>query len=76
MPIRDCRTFAGLGRLKTKDGAEHVYDVGKDATIASGGKIAGVGKLAVERIPEGAEATIHFSEEAGQKVVHFFSHER
>jgi hypothetical protein len=60
--------------VQTKDGAEHVYEVGKEATIATGNKIADIGKLTGAKISEGTKATIHFSDMQGQKVLHFFKH--
>lgn len=60
--------------VKTKDGAEEVYEVSKDATHASARKIASVGKAAGAEIKSGTKATIHFTEEAGKKVAHFFHH--
>jgi arginine repressor len=60
--------------VKTKDGAEHVYEVGKEATIATGNKVAEVGKATGSKIAEGTKATIHFSEQQGQKIIHFLKH--
>ena len=60
---------------KAKDGTEHVYEVGKEATIATGNKIADVGKVTGEKLKEGTQATIHFSEESGRKVMHFLKHQ-
>jgi uncharacterized protein with PhoU and TrkA domain len=60
--------------VQTEDGAEHVYEVGKEATIATGDKIVDIGKLSGAKIAEGTKATIHFSEQQGQKMLHFFKH--
>lgn len=59
--------------VKTKDGAEHAYEVGKDATVTAGKKIVAVGSVAGSKISEGASATLHFTEETGNKIVHFAS---
>jgi hypothetical protein len=60
--------------VKTKDGAEQVYEVGKDATVATGNKIVEIGKVAGAKIAEGTTATIHYTEEAGKKTIHFVEH--
>lgn len=60
--------------VKTKDGAEHVYEVSKDATIATGKKVSEVGKATGSKIAEGTKATIHFTEQQGQKLMHFMKH--
>jgi len=60
--------------VKTKDGAEHVYEVSKDVTVTAGKKIAKAGESTGSAISEGAKATLHFTEEQGGKVVHFVSH--
>jgi len=59
---------------RAKDGAEHVYELGHQTTIAAGNKITDIGKLTGEKLKEGAQATVHFSEESGQKVLHFLKH--
>jgi Cu/Ag efflux protein CusF len=56
--------------VKTKDGAEHVYEVTKDATITVAKKIAKAGEAAGTAIKEGSEATFHFVEQGGKKVAH------
>jgi Cu/Ag efflux protein CusF len=56
--------------VKTKDGAEHVYDVTKDATVTVAKKIAKAGEATGNAIKEGSEATFHFVEQGGKKVTH------
>lgn len=60
--------------VKTKDGAEHVYEVSKDATVAAAKKTGDFGHMIGGKISEGAKATFHFTEESGKKVVHFVQH--
>ncbi|MBL0160399.1 MAG: hypothetical protein IPP47_25460 [Bryobacterales bacterium] len=60
--------------VKTKDGAEKVYEVSKDATIATGHKLTDVGKATGEKIVVGTKATIHFTEKAGKSIAHFVHH--
>jgi len=60
--------------VKTKDGAEEVYEVGKRATVATGNKITEVGKWTGDKVVAGTKATISYTEEAGKKVVHFVEH--
>ena len=58
--------------VKTKDGAEQVYEVSKKTTLAAGDKIVEVGETAGQKIETGAKATIHWTEDAGRKVAHLF----
>lgn len=60
--------------VKTRDGVEHTYEVGKDVTVTAGKQIAKAGTATGSAISEGAKATLHFTEEQGSKVVHFVSH--
>jgi len=60
--------------VKTSNGAKQVYEVSKDATVTTGKEIASAGSATGAKISEGAKATIHFTEDAGNKVVHFVSH--
>src|SRR5215469_1749483 len=55
--------------VKTEDGAETTYDWGKDATIDTGhGVVKGTQYVA----KEGDKVIVHYTEDAGKKVVHFF----
>jgi hypothetical protein len=55
--------------VKTEDGAETTYDWGKDATIDTE---HGVVKSSQYVAKEGDKVVLHYSEDAGRKVVHFF----
>jgi hypothetical protein len=55
--------------IKTEDGAETTYDWGKDATIDTE---HGVVKSTRYVAKEGDKVVVHYSEDAGKKVVHFF----
>ena len=57
--------------VKTTNGAEEVYDVGKRATVTTGNKITEAGKWTGDKVVAGTKATISYTEEAGKKVVHF-----
>lgn len=58
--------------VKTKDGAEQVYEVSKKTTLAAGDKIVEVGEAAGQKMEQGAKATIHWTEDAGRKIAHLF----
>ena len=53
--------------VKTEDGSEATYHVAKDATIDAG---HGVMKGA-DYAKEGEKVSVHYTEDAGKKVVHF-----
>ena len=55
--------------VKTEDGAETTYDWGKDATIDTE---HGVVKGSQYVAKEGDKVVVHYTEDAGKKVVHFF----
>jgi hypothetical protein len=55
--------------VKTADGAETTYDWGKDATIDTE---HGVVKSSQYVAKEGDKVVVHYTEDAGKKVVHFF----
>lgn len=55
--------------VKTEDGAETTYDWGKDATIDTE---HGVVKSSQFVAKEGDKVVVHYTEDAGKKVVHFF----
>jgi hypothetical protein len=55
--------------IKTEDGAETTYDWGKDATIDTG---HGVVKGSQYVAKEGDKVVVHYTEDAGKKVVRFF----
>jgi arginine repressor len=55
--------------IKTEDGAETTYDWGKDATVDTE---HGVVKGSQYVAKEGDKVVVHYSEDAGKKVVHFF----
>lgn len=55
--------------IKAEDGTESTYHVAKDATIDTGHGIAKGSELVAKK---GEKATVHYTDEAGKKVVHFF----
>lgn len=55
--------------VKTEDGAETTYDWGKDATIDTE---HGVVRSSQYVAKEGDKVVVHYTEDAGKKVVHFF----
>ena len=56
--------------MKTEDGAEHTYHVAKDASVdTEHGIVKGS-----EYVKKGEKVTVHYTEEAGNKVVHFIKH--
>jgi hypothetical protein len=58
--------------VKTADGAEWTLDTGKHAVVESGRGIAKLGDETGEGLAKGAEVTVHYTEEGGKKVAHFF----
>ncbi len=60
--------------IKTKNGTEEAYDVSKKAVVTSGKKIGEISKVVANKTVEGTKATVHFTEEAGRKIVHFIEH--
>jgi hypothetical protein len=56
-------------KIKTADGAETTYDWGKDATVDTE---HGVVKSTQYVAKEGDKVVVHYTEDAGKKVVHFF----
>jgi hypothetical protein len=71
-------TVVGLDRagrtvvVKTADGAEWTFDAGKHAVVDTGRGIAKLGDETGEGLAKGAEVTVHYTEEGGKKVAHFF----
>jgi len=57
--------------VKTEDGAEETYRVGKDAAVDSE---HGVVKGTEYTAKKGEKVTVHYTEEAGHKVAHFIKH--
>jgi phage baseplate assembly protein gpV len=57
--------------VKAEDGSEQTYHVAKDATIDTA---HGVIKRSEYAAKKGENASVHYSEEAGHKVVHFIKH--
>jgi hypothetical protein len=55
--------------IKAKDGTEHTYHVAKDATIDTEHGITKGSELAVKK---GENVTVHYTDEAGKKIAHFF----
>jgi hypothetical protein len=55
--------------IKGEDGAETTYDWGKDATVDTE---HGVVKGSQYVAKEGDKVVVHYTEDAGKKVVHFF----
>lgn len=57
--------------VKTADGAEDTYHVAKDATVETG---HGIMRGTEYTAKEGEKVTVHYTEEAGQKIAHFIHH--
>jgi hypothetical protein len=55
--------------IKAEDGTESTYHVAKDATIDTEHGITKGSELIAKK---GEKATVHYTDEAGKKVVHFF----
>jgi NADH dehydrogenase FAD-containing subunit len=58
--------------IKTDDGAEATYSFGKDAAGDSKNGIVKGWDYTASRAKEGDKVVVHYSEDAGKKVVHFF----
>jgi arginine repressor len=58
--------------VKTADGAEWTFDAGKHAVVETGRGIAKLGDETGEGLVKGAKVTVHYTEEGGKKVAHFF----
>ena len=58
--------------VKAANGAEWTFDAGKHAVVESGRGIAKLGDETGEGLAKGAEVTVHYTEEGGKKVAHFF----
>ena len=57
--------------LKTEDGAEETYRVAKDASVDTQHGIVKGSEYAAKK---GEKVTVHYTEEAGNKVAHFIKH--
>lgn len=57
--------------IKTEDGAEATYRLGKDAAVDTERGVVDGTKYTAK---EGEHVVVHYSEEAGHKVVHFLKH--
>lgn len=60
--------------LKTASGAEETYDLGKHAVIDGGKGVGDAAGAAGHAIKAGTEVTVHYSDEAGKKLVHLLKH--
>ena len=57
--------------VKTADGTEHAFDLGKRATIDSKNGVVAAGKFVGK---EGDHVVVYHTEEGGKKVVHLVKH--
>jgi hypothetical protein len=57
--------------IKSEDGTEETYHVAKDATIDTEHGVVRSSELAAKN---GEKVTVHYSEDAGKKLVHLFRH--
>lgn len=57
--------------VKAADGTEETYHVAKDATVDTG---HGLAKGTEYTAKEGEKVTVHYTEDAGKKIVHFVKH--
>jgi Cu/Ag efflux protein CusF len=57
--------------IKAEDGTESTYHVAKDATVDTEHGVTKNSELVAKK---GEQATVHYTDEAGKKIVHFFKH--
>ena len=57
--------------VRTEDGAEHTYHVAKNASIDTAQGVVNSSKYHAKK---GEKVIVHYSNEAGDKVVHFIKH--
>jgi|GEM_PF-2482424 len=57
--------------VKTSDGTEETFDVAGHAVIDSGKK---VGTVTAKSAKAGEQVTVHYTDDAGKKVAHAFTH--
>lgn len=60
--------------VKTAAGAEETYDLSKDVVVDSGKGVEHGAAKTGSAIKKGDEVTVHYSEDAGKKIVHLLKH--
>ncbi len=60
-----------MGTIKSEDGTEATCHVAKDATIDTERGVVKGSELAAKN---GEKVTVHYSEDAGEKLVHLLRH--
>jgi ABC-type Fe3+-hydroxamate transport system substrate-binding protein len=58
--------------IKTADGTVETYHVSEHCTVDAGKGIGKAGSATGESVAKGSEVTVHYTEEGGKKVAHFF----
>jgi VCBS repeat-containing protein len=58
--------------IKTADGTVETYHVSEHCTVDAGKGIAKAGDKTGDSVAMGSEVTVHYTEEGGKKVAHFF----
>ena len=58
--------------IKTAKGTVETYHVSEDCTVDAGKGIGKAGSATGESVATGSEVTVHYTEEGGKKVAHFF----
>lgn len=63
---------AGTMTVKMKDGTVQTFHMAKDATIDTGHGVEKFSDASADDIKKGASVTVHYTQSAGQKVIHTF----
>ena len=58
--------------VKTADGAETTFHASEHCTVETGKGIGKFGSESGKSIATGSQVTVHYTEEGGKKVAHFF----
>ena len=66
--------YARKVTVKTADGAQQVFHVTQEALIGTGRGVAKFGQRTGHGLAEGSTVVVEHTEQAGQKVAHFFQH--
>jgi hypothetical protein len=58
--------------VKTKDGTVETFQLSAKCTVETGKGAAKAGTESGKGVATGSEVTVHYTEESGKKVAHFF----
>jgi hypothetical protein len=67
--VTDVDKAARTVTIKAEDGTESTYHIAKDATVDTEHGVTKDSELIAKK---GEKATVHYTDEAGKKVVHLF----